>query len=391
MYSVSIGDDFIIPELFAYDNLNDELEVIVTNNLDLNSIGTYIITYTATNEIGTTTLLITVNVVNHENLPTITLLDDIPETYFTKQKLIFPDATAIDYLGNELTAYKSADEIMVYNPGYFVVEYYAEDEFGNTRVIQFVIEFIENPEANTFPVELEEYYSSAIGLSGSNLKNELHNIISDMTLLAYNTTSVPLSIIDRDLNQTDKVYLIYNGSRVNYTWDQGKTWNKEHVWAKSLFGLSNMSSSHRGMGSDMHNLRAATPNVNSSRGNKIFVDGSGLYGARGSGWYPGDEHIGDVARIILYMHVAWNYEINVGSLDMFLRWHQLDPVDDFEKARNNKIFEYQENRNPFIDYPDFAVDIWGEVTINQGKVTITLYVIDEYIDFINRESLYLVV
>ena len=67
------------------------------------------------------------------------------------------------------------------------------------------------------------------------------------------------------------------------------------------------------------------------------------------GWYPGDEHIGDVARIVLYIHVRYNLSLGaVGNLDMFLTWHNLDPVDDFERARNDRIYNIQENRNPLL-------------------------------------------
>ena len=180
----------------------------------------------------------------------------------------------------------------MFSPGTYVVEYFAQDEFGNSTYLYIEIEFINDPNTSTVPIEVEQYYQSTLGLSGSTLKLELYEIISDIDLLAYNTTSTPLSYIDRDLNSTSSVFLIYNSAKVPYTWDGGTTWNKEHVWAKSLFGLSGMSNTHRGMGSDMHNLRAANPSINSSRGNKIFVDSSGNYGAVGSGWYPGDEHIG---------------------------------------------------------------------------------------------------
>lgn len=360
MYSVSIGDSFTIPDLNAYDNFNDDIPVNYTTDLNLNETGTYSIDYTAQNEIGTTTLEIIVHVIeHHDELPTITLLEDIPTTYYTKTIFTAPDATAEDYLGNPLMVEKSIENLIIDLPGIYSIEYFTQDEFGNALYLYFEIEFIEDPNTSTVPVEVKTYYQSAIGLTGEALETELYEIISDMTLLAYNTTSIPLSYIDRDINNTSTVYLIYNSARVNYTWDSGNTWNKEHVWAKSLFGLSGMSNSHRGMGSDMHNLRAANPKINTSRGNKIFVNGSGNYGAVGSGWYPGDEHIGDVARIILYMHIAWNYEINVGSLSMFLSWHEQDPVSDFERQRNDRIYEYQENRNPFIDYPEFVGYIWN--------------------------------
>lgn len=388
MYSISIGDNFNIPQLTAYDNYNDDIGVTYTHNINFNQIGSYKITYKATNEIGTTTLEIIVNVVSHEYKPMIVLESEVPETYFTNQKLILPDAIGYDYYGNQLLVTKSVEEVTMYHEGDFIVEYFTEDQYGNSTTIKFVINFIENPDYENLPIELTNYYQSAIGLKGYALQLELYNIVSKRKLISYNTTSVPLSNIDRDINQTDKVYLIYNGAKVNYAWDSGNTWNKEHVWPKSKLGIPSWSNSHTGIGSDMHNLRAANPSINSTRGNKPFQDSSGTYKAVGSGWYPGDNHIGDVARIILYMHVAWDYEINIGSRQMFLKWHQMDPVDEFEIARNNRIYEYQNNRNPFIDYPDFAVDIWGQVAINNNKVVVTIFMVNEYYDFSNKESLY---
>ncbi|PKK87246.1 MAG: hypothetical protein CVV63_01700, partial [Tenericutes bacterium HGW-Tenericutes-8] len=56
----------------------------------------------------------------------------------------------------------------------------------------------------------------------------------------------------------------------------------------------------------------------------------------------------------------------IGNLSMFLEWHQEDPVDDFERSRNQIIFESnQKNRNPFIDHPEFVGMIYG----NQGLST----------------------
>jgi hypothetical protein len=66
------------------------------------------------------------------------------------------------------------------------------------------------------------------------------------------------------------------------------------------------------------------------------------------------------------MHVRWNLTINtstVGDLDLLLRWHMQDPVDDFERNRNEVIYNSQNNRNPFIDHPEFAERIWGPIII----------------------------
>lgn len=46
-------------------------------------------------------------------------------------------------------------------------------------------------------------------------------------------------------------------------------------------------------------------------------------------------------------------------MQLLLQWHNSDPVDEFEKVRNERSYEVQGNRNPFIDYPEFAEMIWG--------------------------------
>ncbi|NWH14820.1 endonuclease, partial [Acholeplasma laidlawii] len=72
-------------------------------------------------------------------------------------------------------------------------------------------------------------------------------------------------------------------------------------------------------------------------------------------FYPGEEHVGDVARIVLYITLRNNIKITeVGSYQMFLTWHEQDPVSDFEISRNEKIFGIQKSRNPFIDHPELV-------------------------------------
>ena len=39
-------------------------------------------------------------------------------------------------------------------------------------------------------------------------------------------------------------------------------------------------------------------------------------------------------------------------------WHAGDPVDDLEKQRNDEIYNnWQHNRNPFIDHPEWVDQI----------------------------------
>src|SRR5690606_27479134 len=68
---------------------------------------------------------------------------------------------------------------------------------------------------------------------------------------------------------------------------------------------------------------------------------------------PRDEAKGNVARAIFYMHAEYHLPI-VGPLEMYQRWHRLDPPDTEEQARNARIEQLQGNRNRFIDDPAAA-------------------------------------
>ena len=47
------------------------------------------------------------------------------------------------------------------------------------------------------------------------------------------------------------------------------------------------------------------------------------------------------------------------AIDLLLRWNDQDPVSQKEIARNNAIYnDYQHNRNPFVDHPEYARMIW---------------------------------
>ncbi|HHW79973.1 MAG TPA: hypothetical protein GX742_04110 [Acholeplasmataceae bacterium] len=185
---------------------------------------------------------------------------------------------------------------------------------------------------------LMPYYVKLEGLRGTSFNNELKRIIQTTGRATGETEEV---------KQVDKI----NGQNYNIYTGFGSYGNREHVWPNSKLGSA--------PDYDLHNLRAAVVSVNSSRSNFPFIEkpsgNSGSWERVGSGFYPGDEHVGDVARIVLYISIRYNLNLNlVGNLEMFLRWHELDPVSEFEIVRNNNIYEIQSNRNPFIDYPEFV-------------------------------------
>ena len=234
------------------------------------------------------------------------------------------------------------------------------------------------------------YYDNAESKSDQVLRVALHNIIDDHQEYGYSSSSSTdawdiLKESDVDPNNSNNVLLIYTGESVNgeNEYDGGNGWNREHVWAKSRgdFGTAT------GAGSDVHNLRASNIPVNSTRSNYSFDNCtnncSQTFGNFYSGssliFEPRDQDKGDVARIIFYMDLR--YEGDNGEVDLemtesipsitnkaprhgvrstLLEWHELDPVDDFERNRNNVIYQYQDNRNPFIDHPELVDYIWGD-------------------------------
>ncbi|VXB68939.1 Ribonuclease [Bacillus sp. 349Y] len=224
------------------------------------------------------------------------------------------------------------------------------------------------------------YYSSAEGLSGEALKSELHDIIDDHRELSYSELWDAIAKTDEDPDHPGNVILLYTGRSQDQALHGGDVddWNREHVWAKSHgnFGTA------RGPGTDLHHLRPADVTVNSSRGNLDFDNGGSPHDeADGNfsdedSWEPRDEVKGDVARMLFYMAVRYEGDAgevdlelndrvnngkapNHGRLSVLLDWHESDPVDDRERRRNEIIYEeYQGNRNPFIDHPEWAEQIW---------------------------------
>ncbi|CAM1349834.1 endonuclease [Tenacibaculum insulae] len=236
------------------------------------------------------------------------------------------------------------------------------------------------------PAELAAYYNDVdFTLTGLELKGALATkiISSHATSLTY-TPGVWEAVKKSDLDPSDnnKVLLIYgyddsdgdhvtdrSRSKTANGGNEGTEWNREHVYPKSL-GNPNLGTS--GPGSDAHHLRPCDIRANSNRSNKKFIDGSGNAAAISSGWYPGDEWKGDVARMMMYMYLRYGNQclpknVTIGSentvdsnmIDLLLQWNVQDPVSDFEKNRNDVIADEQGNRNPIIDNPYLATIIWG--------------------------------
>jgi endonuclease I len=215
------------------------------------------------------------------------------------------------------------------------------------------------------------YYKSAINLRGQNLKVALNNILNDGFInLLYGDARYILDEADQDPNNPNNLILVYLGTSVDSSWDGGATWNREHVWPQSRLGVyvGYDEDDFPSKATDLHNLKPADPDENAFRSNDYFdwVKTSNTY-------EPRDEVKGDIARILFYMATMYfDLSLNddpasisayksMGNLSTLLEWNEIDPVDDFERNRNEVIYSYQKNRNPFIDYPEFADLIWGDL------------------------------
>ena len=239
------------------------------------------------------------------------------------------------------------------------------------------------------------YYKNAFNHADDALKLELNQIIRNHTEFPYTSSSTDvwdiLKATDKDPANSDNVILIYSGRSVDaeQEFNGGSGWNREHVWAKSRgdFGTS------KGAGTDVHHLRSCDISVNSTRNNRNFdscltcidiIDNGINTGSKRDAnlwtFEPRDEVKGDVARMIFYMAVRYEGESGEPDLELtnillsntdqsplhavlttLLYWNRMDSVSDWERNRNDIIFnDYQHNRNPFIDHPELAEYLWGD-------------------------------
>lgn len=236
--------------------------------------------------------------------------------------------------------------------------------------------------------QIPSYYNGIdLSQSGTQLMNQLANLVTatHTTELLY-TPDVwtALKQTDLDPENPQKVFLIYGQDDSNPDPKYHRTrdkdlschsnscaglWVREHVFPKSL---ANPSFDVEGPGSDAHAIRAVDSQLNNVRSNRKFVDGEGYSHIDNNGnFYPGDEWKGDVARMMMYMHIRYGsrcraYFVGTGSHtfsddmpDIFLKWNAEDPVSEHEWVRNQVLEEMQGNRNPFIDNPYLATKIWG--------------------------------
>ena len=265
----------------------------------------------------------------------------------------------------------------------------------------------------------EDYWQGVQGANAAALRAAIHDRVKDHQRHDYTSSNTDtwdiLEAADENPDNSSQILALY--PNIAYTKFGGGTgpYNREHTWPQS-YGFPNegVTNSPR---TDCHHLFLDDVTTNSNRGNKPYgtcsagctematVANHG-HGGQGGG-YPGDSNWyqgpdgatgimevwnhrrGDVARAQLYMDIRYeggNHSATgfaepdliltdntgqiattggnaavayMGRLATLLQWHQQDPVDDDERHRNDVVWSYQGNRNPWVDHPEWVECVYS--------------------------------
>lgn len=239
------------------------------------------------------------------------------------------------------------------------------------------------------------YYDGTEGFEGQSLRLALHNIIDNHQSQSYNSLWTHFQSTDRKPNY--KVWDMYSdipGGTPPYEYtfvsdqcgnynSENDCYNREHSWPKSWFN------DWSPMNTDLFHLYPTDGYVNGRRSNYPYgevnsptwtsmngskVGSNTTSGYSGTVFEPIDGYKGDLARTYFYMSTryytedsGWDNNDMVDGADlktwaktMLINWHHNDPVSDKEIDRNNAVYAIQQNRNPFIDHPEWADCIWDD-------------------------------
>ncbi|MBI2427803.1 MAG: endonuclease [Ignavibacteriales bacterium] len=271
------------------------------------------------------------------------------------------------------------------------------------------------------PTSPSDYYESAYKLSGTALRAALHTIVKNHTVVSYSSLWTHFQTTDKKPN--GKVWDIYSdipGGTPPYEFTfvsnqcgnyngEADCYNREHSWPSSWF--NDVSPPY----SDLFHLYPTDGYVNNRRSNYPFgkvnaptwtsLNGSKLGpntspGYTGTVFEPIDAYKGDLARSAFYMSVryytedaSWSTSAGTNKSELLawyasllFSWHEKDTVSQKEINRNEAIYGIQKNRNPFVDHPEFAAEIWStsagpKIVSIVGMTTTTIYIdFSRYLD-----------
>lgn len=244
------------------------------------------------------------------------------------------------------------------------------------------------------------YYTKLDGKKKEALKTAAYETINPHTVLKYG------DLFPEYFPYTDVYPELYNGQKrwwemysneVFYVRDGYSGMNREHSFPKSWWGGSQTAPY-----TDLNHLYPSESDANTAKSNyplgvvknakfdngvsRVGTPEAGQGGNAGQVFEPADQYKGDFARTYFYMvtcyqNMSWKYtymakdgaypSLQPWALELLLDWARRDPVSQKEKDRNEAVYRFQGNRNPFIDFPELAEYIWGTRTAE------TFYVKDQ--------------
>jgi len=205
--------------------------------------------------------------------------------------------------------------------------------------------------------EIAPLYKSLIDLCGDDFRKKLWDKIATNKYLDYKESrSIMFSSLD---NLGGEVCGVYSGECITTEGiPDHRLFNTEHSWCQSWGAIGKAKS-------DLHHLFPVKSNLNSKRNNFPFCEVSEVlwekYGSFFGRSYsdttcfePPNWHKGGLARAMFYFSVRYSRPIDPEQEAFFRKWSDDFGVSGKEYYRNEDIFEFQGNRNPFVQYPDFV-------------------------------------
>ncbi len=232
------------------------------------------------------------------------------------------------------------------------------------------------------------YYNSINGLADRDLKDALHSLIYNHTeVKSYTSLPEYFRTTDR-FPGTDYWWDMYSDMEVSMYITFGTYMNREHCFPKSWWGGGTSTPAYV----DLFHLYPSEAKANQAKNNyplgevvtstfdngvvKVGYATTGQGGGAQKVFEPNEEYIGDFARtyfyvVTCYQNLTWDSKymfmleqndyptLKPWAIDLLLKWHRADPVSQKEVNRNEAVYGFQGNRNPFIDHPELVEYIWG--------------------------------
>ena len=215
------------------------------------------------------------------------------------------------------------------------------------------------------PLDAERYVDLK-GLDADSFAQQLHERVDDHNGRGYDHARTFMFEF-LEVRDDGKLECIYTLERVepDGTNLPGGVFNTEHTWPQSRGANTEPGRS------DVHHLFPIDKDANNRRANHEFghvdcdasscpwqQDGSYLGPSADDDRDPifevRPDRRGNVARAILYYSLRYEEPVSAEEEAVLRQWNCEDPPDDFERYRNDEIENFQDNRNPFIDRPDFV-------------------------------------